>query len=447
MVVDFSVISLVKNCAFNNFTALKKIYTTCDLVDLVSIIANCDAEFLFIQLSDLDIEESVLTKFLKGDFVYAAHYILNGDKKDLQPLIPYQIGSVRADFDFGRLILINVAAAKRAINKYPQIVKADDTSLYGLRLAMSLSQLPKLISEPLYRVKSDEEDSEKKHFSYVASNALGYQKKLEEVFTEYAKVAGFYLTQIKKEETFNEEFAFEASVIIPVKNRECTIKDAVMSALVQQTNFKFNVIVVDNHSNDETTNILAQIKQDNFYHLVPESLDLGIGGCWNYAINCDKCGKFAVQLDSDDLYKDETVLQQIIDCFHVEKCAAVVGSYQLVDKALKPLNYNIIDHKEWSAENGHNNGLRINGFGAPRAFYTPLARQIGFPNVSYGEDYALMLAITREHRLARIYEPIYLCRRWEGNSDSKLSIEKANRFNDYKDSLRTEEIKARLAGK
>ncbi|MGM0620472.1 MAG: glycosyltransferase family 2 protein, partial [Bacteroidota bacterium] len=241
------------------------------------------------------------------------------------------------------------------------------------------------------------------------------------------------------------DFPVEASVVIPVRNRVKTIKDAVESVLIQKTNFNFNIIVVDNHSTDGTTEILHDFARGGkLIHVVPERIDLGIGGCWNEAVFHEKCGKFAVQLDSDDLYASENTLQKIVDKFHEEKCAMVIGSYQMTNFDLEELPPGIIDHSEWTDDNGPNNALRINGLGAPRAFYTPVLRSIRVPNVSYGEDYAVGLAISREYKIGRIYEPVYLCRRWEDNTDASLDIEKQNTHNLYKDRIRTFELKARL---
>ena len=154
----------------------------------------------------------------------------------------------------------------------------------------------------------------------------------------------------------------------------------------------------------------------------------------------EHCGRFAIQLDSDDLYINHHVLQRIVDTFHEHQCAMVIGSYKMVNFKLEEIPPGIIDHKEWTPDNGRNNALRVNGLGAPRAFYTPLLRQIRIPNVSYGEDYATALAISREYR---IYEPLYLCRRWEGNSDADLNIQRVNANNYYKDKIRMIEILAR----
>lgn len=242
------------------------------------------------------------------------------------------------------------------------------------------------------------------------------------------------------------EFSHEASIIIPVRNRARTINDAIRSVLEQETSFPFNLIIIDNHSTDGTSEIIEQYKNDNrVIHLIPERTDLGIGGCWNLGINHPQCGRFAIQLDSDDLYSTPHTVQTIVDKFYKEQCAMVIGSYRMTDFTLQTLPPGVIDHKEWTDENGHNNALRINGLGAPRAFFTPLLRKIRVPNTSYGEDYALGLAFSRQYRIGRIYDVLYLCRRWEGNSDAALSIEKINQNNYYKDSLRTLEIKLRQA--
>jgi glycosyltransferase involved in cell wall biosynthesis len=242
-----------------------------------------------------------------------------------------------------------------------------------------------------------------------------------------------------------QTFPRRASVVIPVRNRERTILDAVSSALEQKTSFEFNVIVVDNHSTDRTTELLRGIKDPRLVHLIPTRTDLGIGGCWNEAIYSTECGRYAVQLDSDDLYRDAHALERIIHEFEVGPYAMVIGSYTMVDFSLKEIPPGLIDHREWTRENGRNNALRINGLGAPRAFDTSVLRRFGFPNVSYGEDYAMALRISRNYEIGRIYDSVYLCRRWEGNTDSALPLEVANRYDAYKDWVRTTEIRARKA--
>jgi glycosyltransferase involved in cell wall biosynthesis len=283
-------------------------------------------------------------------------------------------------------------------------------------------------------------------FAYVDPRNRQVQLEMEKVFTNHLKEIDAYVDpRIKKSVNFEDKFNYEASVIIPVKNRVNTIGDAINSVLNQASKFSFNIIVVDNYSSDGTTEKIKNIAigDNRVIHLIPPKTELGIGGCWNEAIFHPDCGKFAVQLDSDDLYSDKNTLQKIIDKFYQENCAMVIGSYKLTDFNLNEIPPGIIDHREWTDENGHNNALRINGLGAPRAFYTPVIREIKFPNVSYGEDYAVGLAISRQYKVGRIYEPIYLCRRWEGNTDTSLSIEKQNANNFYKDSLRTKEIQLR----
>ena len=269
---------------------------------------------------------------------------------------------------------------------------------------------------------------------------------MEEICTEHLKRIGAYIAPGFRTVSPDPDFKPEvtASVIIPVFNRVRTVADAVHSALSQECDFDYNVIVVDNHSTDGTSEKLASIEDRRLKVIVPERDDLGIGGCWNLAVNSPHCGMYAVQLDSDDIYRDGSTLQKIIDLFRSEGCGMVVGAYEMTDFDLNPLPPGIIDHREWTEENGRNNALRVNGLGAPRAFFVPLLRTIVFPNVSYGEDYAVGLRICREYRIGRIYEPLYCCRRWEGNSDAALSIERVNANNIYKDSIRTWELEARI---
>jgi glycosyltransferase involved in cell wall biosynthesis len=270
------------------------------------------------------------------------------------------------------------------------------------------------------------------------------QIEMEQVATHHLKEIGALVSPPFLDVDFSEtKFEIEASVIIPVLNREKTIADAIRSVLDQQTKFPFNLIVIDNHSTDKTAEIIQSYGDERIIHMIPERNDLGIGGCWNDGVNHPQCGRFAIQLDSDDLYSDGTTLQKIVDKFYEQRCAMVIGSYQMVNFKLEEIPPGIIDHREWSDDNGSNNALRINGLGAPRAFYTPIIRQIGFPNVSYGEDYAVAIAISGNWKVGRIYEPVYLCRRWDNNTDSNLSIEKTNAHNRYKDSLRSAEIDKR----
>lgn len=379
---------------------------------------------------------------------YADRYqLVNGERRKA-PVIDYQFGSVRDDFDFGSVMMFKSYLFDESV----QMIKKDCkyTALYKLRLMLSADHYQFVhIPEYLYtEIETDTRKSGMKLFDYVDPRNRERQKEMEEVCTEFLIQANAYLDPTKdpaKEVNLNNcTFETEASVIIPVRNRVRTIRDAVQSALDQQTDFPFNVIVIDNHSTDGTTDILRELSDDSrLIHLIPEEDDLGIGGCWNKGIHHEKCGKFAVQLDSDDLYKDTHSLQKIVDTFYQRNCAMVIGTYQMTDFNLNEIAPGVIDHREWTDSNGRNNALRINGLGAPRAFYTPIIRHINFPNVSYGEDYAVGLRISRQYAIGRIYDVIYLCRRWEGNSDAALDIESTNRNNYYKDNIRTQELQTR----
>ena len=318
-------------------------------------------------------------------------------------------------------------------------------ALYDLRLRMKNIVH---VNEYLYtEVETDNRKSGEKQFDYVDPKNRQVQVEMEKICTEHLKRIGAWLPPVFKDVSFTAQtFPVTASVIIPVFNRVRTVKDAVESALAQQCDFPYNVIVVDNHSSDGTTQLLADMaaKDSRVVHIIPAKYDLGIGGCWNLAVHSEQCGQFAIQLDSDDLYSGPDTLSKIVNAFHEQKCAMVVGTYQMTDFNMNPIPPGVIDHREWTEENGRNNALRINGLGAPRAFWTPLLRTINLPNTSYGEDYALGLRISREYRIGRIYDVLYCCRRWEGNSDAALDIEKVNANNLYKDRIRTWELDARL---
>jgi hypothetical protein len=364
------------------------------------------------------------------------------------PLIDYQLGSIRDTFDFGAMFMISRRAAETAIQNHGRLTETLKwAGLYELRLKLSIDGLPLRIPEPLYtRVPSDLRASGERQFDYVDPRRRDYQIEMEDLATAHLKRIGAYLDPTFKQLSRSEEtFPVRASVVIPVRNRERTIRDAVASVLLQEAPFEFNAIVVDNHSTDRTTEILAEIatREPRLKHLQPERTDLGIGGCWNEAIYSAHCGEYAVQLDSDDLYTSERALARIVAKLEEGSYAMLIGAYEIVNFELQPIPPGLIDHREWTRENGRNNALRINGLGAPRAFYVPLLRHIGFPNVSYGEDYSVALRISREYEIARIYEPIYFARRWEGNSDAALPIATANRYDAYKDNLRTVEILAR----
>ena len=358
------------------------------------------------------------------------------------PTADYQKGSVRDDFNFGSVMMFRMSMVRKI-----EMPEVRFSALYWIRLMLSIDNEITRLNEALYsEIEMDKRLSGAKNFDYVDPKNREVQIEMEGTFTEYLKRIGAYLKpQFKDIELGEGEFENMATVVIPVRNREKTVEFAVRSALRQKCRAAFNVIVVDNYSTDGTTEILARLAEEDrrVVHIVPESHELGIGGCWNRAIDDPRCGRFAVQLDSDDLYENENVLQRIIDTFMKEKCGMLVGSYTITDREMNMIPPGLIDHKEWTEANGRNNALRINGLGAPRAFYTPLVRKIHFPNTSYGEDYAMGLRISREYRIGRIFESLYLCRRWEGNSDAALSVERVNANNAYKDKLRTIEIEAR----
>lgn len=420
----------------------------------IALYANTPFTLICTQVQDLEFGYMALERMCdylsapQCSMVYADHYKTIKGERTPHPVIDYQLGSVRDDFDFGSLLMFRTDYLKRAINEIEAEKEYQHSALYALRLALSRYGELTHIREFLYtETEIDLRKSGEKQFDYVDPRNRQVQIEREEVFTRHLKKIGAYLKPGMMTVDLKEgEFSHEASIIIPVRNRARTINDAIRSVLEQETSFPFNLIIIDNHSTDGTSEIIEQYKNDNrVIHLIPERTDLGIGGCWNLGINHPQCGRFAIQLDSDDLYSSPHTVQTIVDKFYKEQCAMVIGSYRMTDFTLQTLPPGVVDHKEWTDENGHNNALRINGLGAPRAFFTPLLRKIRVPNTSYGEDYALGLAFSRQYRIGRIYDVLYLCRRWEGNSDAALSIEKINQNNNYKDSLRTLEIKLRQA--
>ena len=414
--------------------------------------SNADYVLVYTKTTTLELGYMALERLLQiaqdtnAGLVYADHYQVKGGELVKAPVIDYQKGSLRDDFDFGSVLFFDAAALKESVQRMTETYQ--HAGLYDLRLKLSQRYALVHANEYLYsEVEEDNRKSGEKQFDYVDPRNRDRQIEMEKACTQHLKEIGGYLEPHFEDIDFNQgEFEVEASVIIPVRNREATIGAAIESVLKQQTKFKFNLIVIDNHSTDGTTEAIDAFKADGrVIHLVPERNDLGIGGCWNYGVNSTHCGKFAVQLDSDDLYKDEHTLQTIVDAFYEQKCAMVIGSYMMTDFDLNELPPGVIDHKEWTPDNGRNNALRINGLGAPRAFYTPVLRSIGLPNTSYGEDYAMGLNISRHYQIGRIYDVLYLCRRWGGNSDAALSIEKVNANNLYKDRIRTWELEARIA--
>jgi hypothetical protein len=377
---------------------------------------------------------------------YPDYHDLKQGKRTAHPVVEYQLGAIRDDFDFGSLLLINSGLAKQAM---AEVAGAgyQFAAWYALRLALSRHAAVTRVAEPLYsKIESDTRRTGEKQFDYVDPRNRAVQVEMERAATDHLRRIGAYLKpEFKAIDLESEKFETEATVIIPVRNRMKTVRDAVESVLKQKANFPFNCIVVDNHSTDGTTELLNEIaaRDPRVIVVTPQREDLGIGGCWNEGVHHARCGRFAIQLDSDDLYKDETTVARVVEVFRREKTGMVIGSYQMVNFKLEEIPPGLIDHREWTPDNGRNNALRINGLGAPRAFYTPLLRQIKVPNVSYGEDYAVGLAISRDYQIGRIYDAVYLCRRWEGNSDADLDIARSNAFNHYKDKLRTLEIMAR----
>ena len=426
---------------------------------LREIAASADSKYILIYTGNHRLEMGMfacerivgIADDTRADMLYADHYRLVMDSEGNEvrrrhPLIDCQKGALRNDFDFGNVLVFRTESFKKAVSEMTQ--DYEYAALYDLRLRMDKIVH---INEYLYTdVETDNRKSGEKQFDYVDPRNRAVQIEMEKVCTEHLKRIGAYLEPKFKEPGscgLGGDFPVTASVVIPVFNRIRTVGDAVASALSQECPFPFNVIVVDNHSTDGTTELLADLasKDDRLVHVIPERNDLGIGGCWNLAVHHGLCGEYAVQLDSDDVYSGPDTLRKIVDAFLEQKCAMVVGTYQMTDFQMNPIPPGIIDHREWTEDNGRNNALRINGLGAPRAFWTPLLRTINLPNTSYGEDYALGLRISREYRIGRIYDVLYCCRRWEGNSDAALDVEKVNANNLYKDRIRTWELEARIS--
>lgn len=433
----------------NHFT-LKTLSTK----ELINIANTATTEWLFLQTEAGEVEflPQAEKRFIEiaeatgAAMVYSDYYQITEDGKNPITTIEYQRGSLRDDFNFGAVILLNTGILKKITTHTPE--DYEFAGLYDIRLKISETSSIFRIAEPLYLLTPvSATEAESRHFAYIDKKNRNVQIDMEKACTAHLKRIGALLTGNPKSVNLDcEGFDCEVSIIIPVRNRQKTIADAIHSALGQQTNFKFNVLVVDNFSMDDTGNIIDRIAHtySNVFKITPDNDNLGIGGCWQLAINHSFCGKFAVQLDSDDIYQSPHTLQRIVDEFYRQRCAMLIGSYTITDFELNPIPPYLIDHAEWTDDNGRNNALRINGLGAPRAFFTPIIREIGFPNVSYGEDYAVGLRISREWKIGRIYDSVYLCRRWENNSDTGISLETLNRYNFYKDKIRTIELLRRI---
>jgi len=426
--------------------------TTVKTVKRIGGLSETDYTLIYTKTFPLDMGSFALERMMQvcsdtgAGMVYSGYYENKDGRLSAMPLIDCQEGSLRDDFAFGSVLLYRTSALKEAC----KVMKSDYrfAGLYDLRLRVSQKYRLIYIPELLYtEVETDTRKSGEKQFDYVDPRNRDVQIEMEAACTNHLKAIGGWLAPRFRQVDFaSEKFEFEASVIIPVRNRVKTISDALQSVLTQEAGFRFNLIVADNHSTDGTTEILREYaaKDSRLIHLIPERNDLGIGGCWNEGVFHEKCGRFAIQLDSDDLYIDNNVVARIVSTFYDEKCAMVVGSYKMVNFNLEDIPPGLIDHREWTPDNGRNNALRINGLGAPRAFFTPVLRKIRIPNVSYGEDYAVGLAVSRRYQIGRIYEPLYLCRRWDDNTDASLDIGKMNAHNHYKDTIRTIELMARI---
>ena len=454
--ISVTVESLSRSAAFSGVTILSGVSLR-STETLKSIADAVREKFVLLYTNDKPLEMGMfaldriisIAEDTGADMLYADHYtVMEGEdgvaRRFKHPLIDCQKGALRDDFDFGSVLVFRTRSFKRAVRAMTQDYEWG--ALYDLRLRMKKIVH---INEYLYaEIETDGRKSGEKQFDYVDPKNRAVQIEMEAICTEHLKRIGAYLPPSFKdpdmEEFGNHEFPVTATVVIPVFNRVRTVKDAVMSALSQKCDFPFNVIVVDNHSSDGTKELLDEIEDARLIHVIPVRHDLGIGGCWNLAVHHELCGEYAVQLDSDDVYSGPDTLQKIVDAFRQQKCAMVVGTYQMTDFDMNPIPPGIIDHREWTEDNGRNNALRVNGLGAPRAFWTPLLRTINLPDTSYGEDYAIGLRISREYRIGRIYDVLYCCRRWDGNSDAALDIEKVNANNLYKDRIRTWELEARM---
>lgn len=417
----------------------------------VSAAATAPFSLIYTKTTELRFVDYALERMLAvaedtgADMVYSDHFNEINGVVSPAPVIDCQEGALRDDFDFGAVQVYRTSALKDAVARMD--IDYQFAALYDLRLKVSQKGRLEHIGEFLYyEVETDTRKSGEKQFDYVDPKNRAVQIEMERACTEHLKAIGAYLKPVFKHIDFNDDgFRFEASVIIPCKNRVRTIGDAIKSALSQKTSFPYNVIVVDDNSSDGTADVIRSFTSDpKLIYIAQDPTWHAIGGNWNAAIHHPDCGRFALQLDSDDVYSDENTVQKFVDAFYAQNCAMVVGTYKITDFAMNTIPPGVIDHKEWTPENGRNNALRINGLGAPRGFYVPLLRTINFPTTKYGEDYAVGLRISREYQIGRIYDVMYNCRRWEGNSDAALEIDKVNANNLYKDRIRTWELRARI---
>lgn len=424
--------------------------TSSKTVELIAAHADTEYSFIYTKYTGLELGYFALERFInladdsQAGLIYSDYYQITGSGRSNCPVIDYQEGSLRDDFNFGSVLIYRSNALKQAVTATKEVYPY--AGLYNLRLKVSQNYPVVHINEYLYaEVEMDNRKSGEKIFDYVDPKNRAVQIDMEKACTDHLKCIGAYLKPEFTTIEFDKgNFEYEASVIIPVRNRVKTIEDAIQSVLSQKTDFKFNLIIIDNHSTDGTTEAIRKYSSDDrLIHLIPDRNDLGIGGCWNWGVHHEKCGKFAVQLDSDDVYSNEDTLQKMVNAFYEQNCSMVVGTYMMTNFDMEMIAPGIIDHKEWTPENGRNNALRINGLGAPRAFYTPMLRDIKVPNTSYGEDYALGLYFSRNYQIGRVYDVVYLCRRWDDNSDASLDIVKMNGHNLYKDRIRTWEVQAR----
>ena len=447
---DKLVFAMQANNTVNNIHIMEKGMHSTEAIRQMAETTDADYVLMYTKPTPLTMGQGMLDRLLLvirdsgAAMVYSDYYTMENGELKKHPVIDHQPGAIRNDFDYGSVTIID----SRLLKEYASETTANYqyAALYDLRLFLSRKGMVLHLNEYLYtEEETDLRKSGEKQFDYVNPANREVQIEMEHAATHHLEEIGAKINTADYTcpDFAEQDFKMEASVVIPVRNRDKTIVDAVNSALNQTTTFDYNVIVVDNHSTDNTTALLKAINNPRLVHIIPERTDLGIGGCWNVAVNDSRCGRFAVQLDSDDLYSSDKTLQTIVDAFYKQEAAMVIGSYRMCDFELNTLPPGLIDHKEWTEENGPNNALRINGLGAPRAFFTPLLRQIQFPNTSYGEDYALGLIFSRRYRIGRIYDELYLCRRWGGNSDAALSVEQVNANNLYKDRLRTLEIMAR----